>query len=98
MLKLKQPFYDYVDVLTLCRDGITGNRGLLQNVNEAVTSLQQQAQAYEASGATGELFTIEPLLIQEDDDPVVIGRLRKSDLIKLYGNYMVGKKASSSRL
>lgn len=92
MLKLKQPFYDYVDVLTLCRDGITGNRGLLQNVNDAVASLHQQAQAYGASGATGELYTIEPLLIQEENDPVVIGRLRKSDLIKLYGNYMVGKK------
>lgn len=53
--------------------------------------MQQQAQAYEASGVTGELFSIEPLQIEDEDDPVV-GRLRKSDMIKLYDNYMVGKK------
>ncbi|EJM7152613.1 MULTISPECIES: HNH endonuclease [Vibrio] len=92
MLKLKLPVYSYPDALALCRDGITGNKGLLQNVNNATTELQIQAQAYEASGATGELYTIQPLQNQEGDDPIVLGQLKKSDLIKLYGNYVVGKK------
>lgn len=92
MLKLTQPAYAYDDVLALCRDGITGNIGLLQKVNDATFNLQVQAQAYEASGATGELYTISPLQIQGEADPVVLGLLKKSDLIKLYGNYLVGKK------
>lgn len=92
MLKLTQPTYTYTDALALCRDGITGNRGLLQKVNDATPDLQVQALAYEASGTTGELYTIKPLQIQNEDDPVVLGKLKKSDLIKLYGNYLVGKK------
>ncbi|MEL0636682.1 HNH endonuclease signature motif containing protein [Marinomonas sp. TI.3.20] len=92
MLKLTQPNYGYVEVLDLCRDGITGNRGLLQKVNDAIPNLQAKAQEYEASGVMGELYTIEPLQIQDEDDPVVLGQLKKSDLIKLYGNYLVGNK------
>lgn len=92
MLKLKQPAYAYVDVLTICRDGITGNRGLLQKVNDAITELQTRARVYEASASTGELYTIQPIQSREGDDPVVLGRLKKSDLIKLYGSYLVGKK------
>lgn len=92
MLKLTQPTYAYVDALALCRDGITGNRGLLQKVNNAGPALQAHAQMYEASGRTGELFTIQPLQIQDEDDPIVLGQLKKSDLIKLYGNYVVGQK------
>ncbi|WP_455291660.1 HNH endonuclease [Vibrio parahaemolyticus] len=92
MLKLTRPACAYIDALALCRDGITGNRGLLQKVNDATPDLEAQAQLYEASGATGELYTIQPLQIQNEDDPVVVGKLKKSDLIKLYGSYVVGKK------
>lgn len=98
MLKLTQPAYAYADVLALCRDGITGNIGLLQKINTATQILQDQAQAYEASGTTGELFTIQPIQTQDEDDPIVLGQLKKSDLIKLYENYVVGKKKPARKV
>ena len=61
MLKLKQPAYTYADMLTSCREGITGNPGLLLKVNEAITDLQTLAASYSASASTGELYTIQPL-------------------------------------
>ncbi|ELP5931455.1 HNH endonuclease [Vibrio vulnificus] len=92
MLKLNPPISSYLDMLTLCRNGITGNAGLLQNVNSASNVLQQQAEQYEASATTGELYTIVPLaLARPKDDPVVVGHLKKSDLVKLYDIYVVGK-------
>ena len=92
MLKLKQPAYTYADMLTSCREGITGNPGLLLKVNEAITDLQTLAASYNASALTGELYTIQPLQIKNEEDPIVVGRLKKSDFVKLYGNYVVGKK------
>ena len=53
MLKLKQPAYTYADMLTSCREGITGNPGLLLKVNEAITDLQTLAASYNASALTG---------------------------------------------
>ncbi|EPL7031094.1 HNH endonuclease, partial [Escherichia coli] len=92
MLKLKQPAYTYADMLTSCREGITGNPGLLLKVNEAITDLQTLAASYSASASTGELYTIQPLKNKDKEDPIVVGRLKKSDFVKLYGNYVVGKK------
>lgn len=90
MLKLNPPMSSYLDMLTLCRNGITGNAGLLQNVNSVSNVLQQQAEQYEASATTGELYTILPLA-RPKDDPMVVGHLKKSDLVKLYDNYVVVK-------
>lgn len=90
MLKLKRPVSSYPEMLGLCRSGITGNAGLLQNVTDVSRLLEQKAEEYAASATTGELYTIDPLS-RPKDDPVVIGRLKKSDLIKLYDNYVVGK-------
>lgn len=90
MLKLKLPVHSYPNALDLCRDGITGNIGLLKKVENATTDLKTQAQAYEASGSIGELYTIQPLQNQRNVDPIVLGQLKRSDLIKLYGNYFVG--------
>lgn len=103
MLRLKQPTYSYIDVLDLCREGITGNKGLLQKVNNATDDLHDQSQAYEASGTTGELYTIHPLKKAEKKrgdsfDPIVVGQLKKSDLIKLYENYLVGKKKPARKV
>ena len=92
MLKLKQPAYTYADMLTSCRTGITGNPGLLLKVNEAITELQTLAASYSASALIGELYTIQPLQNQDEENPIVVGRLKKSDFIKLYKNYVVEKK------
>ncbi|BCV67283.1 HNH endonuclease [Shewanella carassii] len=90
MLKLARPASSYAEMLTNCRNGITGNPSLLRKVNSGAAELQRQARLYETSGATGELFTIVPLQ-DPKSDPVVIGRLKKSDLVKMYDNYVVGK-------
>ena len=90
MLKLKRPVSSHPEMLSLCRRGITGNAGLLQNVTDVSHLLEQKAEEYEASATTGELYTIDPLP-RPQDDPVVIGRLKKSDLVKLYDYYVVGK-------
>lgn len=90
MLKLIRPVSSYPEMLSLCLSGITGNAGLLQNVTDVSRLLEQKAEEYEASATTGELHTIDPLP-RPQDDPIVIGHLKKSDLVKLYDNYVVGK-------
>ncbi|MEB6655717.1 HNH endonuclease [Klebsiella aerogenes] len=91
MLKLKKPNYPYDNTLALCCNGITGNKKLLQKVNDGATDLKAGAVVYEVSASTGELYTIKPLQNQDEDDPEIIKKLKKSDLIKLYSNYFVGK-------
>ncbi|MBS6003063.1 MAG: HNH endonuclease [Citrobacter sp.] len=91
MLKLKQPNYPYDHTLALCCNGITGNKELLQKVNDGATDLKAGADVYEVSASTGELYTIKPLQNQDEDDPEIIKKLKKSDMIKLYSNYFAGK-------
>ncbi|MBI6378983.1 HNH endonuclease [Proteus mirabilis] len=90
MLKLEQPTHTYEQVLEHCCLGITGNNELLQKVISHRGLLCDEASDYIAVALTEELYAISSTINQQGlDDPIVIGTLRKSELIKLYNTYFV---------
>jgi hypothetical protein len=91
MLKLDSPAYSYAQALDSCRQGITGNADLLRKVENDINIFQDGADVYVASASTGELYTIQPIPNHRDHDPIVIGQLKKSELLKLYSTYFVDK-------
>lgn len=89
MLKLDNPTYSYAQTMDICRQGITGNPDLLGRLNDDIELLKTSVADYVASASTGELYTIQAILNPRNDDPIVIGTLKKSDLLKLYNTYFV---------
>lgn len=89
MLRLPEPRYTSAQAIDACREGITGNNELFQKVSDESQALQDHAVAYIASASTGELYTIRPIPNHRDYDPLVVGQLKKSELIKLYSTYFV---------
>lgn len=91
MLKLDNPTYSYAQAMDSCRQGITGNTDLLRKLDHDMALLQTSADGYVVSASTGELYTIQAIPNRRNYDPVVIGTLKKSDLLKLYGTYFVAQ-------
>ncbi|WP_309266218.1 HNH endonuclease [Aeromonas salmonicida] len=91
MLRLDQPAHTCEQAIESCSQGITGNDELLRRVNSDRYLLQVSAVSYATSASTGELYTIPSTSNRRGDDPVVIGQLKKSDLLKLYSTYFVNK-------
>ncbi len=89
MLKLKPPAYTCEHALESCRQGITGNDELLQRLNSDGHLLYANALGYLAAATTGELYTIPSTPNRRGCDPLVLGQLRKSELLKLYNTYFV---------
>lgn len=87
MIKLKFPNYSYTQSIDVCQEGITGNPDLLNKIINNKTQLSEVEIIYSTSASTGELYNINPLLHNKEDDPAVIGNLKKSDLLSLYNNY-----------
>ncbi|WP_394130741.1 HNH endonuclease [Shewanella maritima] len=92
MMRLKAPKHSFLNSIDKCCDGITGNNVLKNKVIQSKNALEAFEQVYSASGQTGELFTFAPLKCGKNDDPVVLGNLTKSELVKLYDSYFVGSK------
>ena len=95
MLRLDMPPYNYSEVLEYCRNGITGDTDLLKKLNDNYVLLENVEACYVKSASIGELYTIHVTQNNQKDDPIVIGDLKKSDLIKLYSTYFAktGKPA-----
>lgn len=91
MMRLTKPIYTCEQAIDNCISGITGNKVLLQKLNNAKKFLKIQANYYVASAILGELYTIQSLLYQDDVDPIVLGELKKTDFLKIYSNYFVKK-------
>lgn len=97
MLRLGMPPYTYSQALDCCRNGITGNTDLLQKLGDNHVRLENVAAFYVASASIGELYTIQATQNNQNDDPIVIGDLKKSDLIMLYSTYFA-KKGKPARI
>ncbi len=89
MIRIAEPIKSFTEALDLCRSGITGNENLRQRVTAATEELHGQAQLYEKLGKSGELYKINSFLDNGTNDPIVIGKIKKEELIKLYENYFV---------
>lgn len=91
MLRLNQPSHTYEQAIEECCKGITGNEALLQKVHNNKLLLQENAADYSRSACAGELYTLPFIVNQRDDDPVITGQLKKSELLTLYSTYFVNK-------
>lgn len=98
MLRLGNPIYLYAQAMESCRQGITGNANLLQKLNYSIALLEISATDYITSASTGNLYTIQAIPNRRNYDPVVIGTLQKSDLLKLYGTYFVSLDKPGRRI
>lgn len=92
MLKLQQPAFTCEQTIESCCQGITGNAGLLQRVNNNRILLQTSAISYADSASKEELYSIPSIPNLRGNDPVVLGQLKKSDFHTLYETYFVGQK------
>lgn len=89
MMRLDCGEYSPENVIDRCIEGVTGNAVLKAGVEGAKTKLLAAALEYEQTSRNGILFKIAPLDLKADPDPVVIGVLKKSDLVKVYEQYLV---------
>ncbi len=95
MMRLNDPPSNFDTTLTECIDGITGNKELKTRIEFAKPDLIEQGVAYIKAGQAGELFRFSPIGTATKD-PIVVGKLAKSELINLY-EYYFRNEAKASR-
>lgn len=86
MMRLSEPKYTFDQTIDECILGITGNESLRRNLITSKEDLKDAGRQYESALNTGELYTIQPVNV-DDDDPEVVNVLTKSDLVKVYEQY-----------
>ena len=89
MLRLRVPESSFETVIDLCHAGITGNAVLAREVGAAREQLVAMGEVYVASCQNGKLYELVPAPVA-NGDPIVVSGLRKSDLVKLYDQYLLG--------
>jgi len=89
MMKLQTPIRTFDNSIDACLEGITGNAALREALIASKADLLAVEPVYRSAASRGELFTIPPVEEDADDEAVVIGSLRRSELIKLYEQYLV---------
>ena len=91
MLKLNSPSVSYQQSVDCCKQGIAGRvestRALKERLNDSTAQLISEETAYLASAATNELHMLP--VCERDGNPIVVGRLTRDDLEKLYTEYLV---------
>ncbi|WP_122266830.1 HNH endonuclease [Pseudomonas syringae] len=89
MMRLSEPNYTFEQVIEACISGITGNAALKSNVGDEKDNLISAGTHYSTSSRNGALYLLRPIDCSVTQNPVVLGALMKSDLIKLYETYFV---------
>lgn len=87
MMKLSGPLYTYAYTLAECISGISRNRILKQNLTNNKGVLEQSEAEYVQAAGDGILYKIPPIETSQNDNPVVMAGLKKSDFTKLYERY-----------
>ncbi|MCM2459177.1 HNH endonuclease [Pseudomonas sp. CG7] len=89
MMRLTAPDYTFEQVLDTCLLGITGNAAFKLSIEGAKASLIVEGELYASSSREGNLYSIAPIDLSIDLNPIVLSDLNKSDFIKLYETYFV---------
>ncbi len=89
MIKLSEPQYNFAQAIDECVEGITGNAKLRNELASSKNELIGLEAQYLGAASTGELYAIQSVNTDKDGDPIVIGTLKKSELIKIYKQYFV---------
>lgn len=87
MLKLNSPNFSIEQAIDACCEGIVGNPGLLQKVQDDRHYMQTCCGSYALLAPAGQLYTIPSVSNSGVADPVIFDQLKKSELVSLYKNY-----------
>jgi hypothetical protein len=98
MIRLHEPNFSFEHTLDTCANGITGNDELHKKFVAAKFQLLAAGALYVQAANAGTLYAIEPIDTINDADPVVIANLRKSELVKIYSQYLVNTNKSARRI
>lgn len=91
MRRLAIPDYHVNDVFYECVEGI-GDKTVHPVFHKHANTIENMANQYNANAASETLFSLKPVIrAPRGSDPIVFGSLKKSDLTKLYTDYMVNK-------
>lgn len=94
-MRLSAPESDFNATLDECVKGITGNILFKNKMITAKPDLLQAGTAYIDAGKIGELYKISPINTTKNNDPLVVGTLIKSELVKLYEYYFRNEDKAS---
>lgn len=97
MRKLPVPNIDFSTLLNTCIAGV-GRVAMGQKYRDNFLSCADIEEDFTEKANTEELFTLPRTNAGRGDDPVVHGVLRKSELTKLYTNYLVPKEKPARRI
>lgn len=98
-MRLNEPQYSSEETVDECLTGITGNAELRQKLLDSKTNLVAIEMPYTEAAARGELYTIAPINnTDETPDPVAVNTLIKSDLIKIYDQYLVPSEKPARKI
>jgi hypothetical protein len=90
MIRLPEPNYSFESTLDTCAYGITGNAELQKKLVDGKVHLLAAGTLYVQAANAGTLYEIAPINTTNNADPVAIANLRKSELVKIYSQYLVG--------
>ncbi len=88
MINLSHPENDFESTILNCHSGITGNPELSNKLNASITELLAGGDQFIFHATTNTLFEIQALPTHTSSASTVVSSLTKSDLIKLYDQYM----------
>ena len=88
-MRLAEPNYTLEHAIDACILGITGNAALKSSLEADKINLIGAGEHYSASSRGGSLYLLQSIDCRVTQNPLVLGRLMKSDLIKLYETYFV---------
>lgn len=91
MKRLSPPHISTRELYNACVSGVTENR-LKSSLESCCNDINKQADEYIHHARIGILFLIKPIVYRKGEDPIVLGKLRKSELVTLYEYYMLQKQ------
>lgn len=91
MNKLPVPRLSFHDTYTTCIGGIANDIDR-ERMSAVSPQLEQLATEYVELAERGSLYSIQPLRARRREDPEVFENVRKSDLVKIYSDYMVDRE------
>lgn len=97
MMRLREPQFSFEQTLDACFSGITGNAALLEKLELDKERLLAEEGRYVLAASTTGLHTIDSIN-RSDGDPVVVGDITKSELVKIYDQYFVPEDKPARRV
>lgn len=98
MIRLHEPNFSFESTLDTCTDGIRGNAELRTKLVDGKAQLLAAGTLYVQAANAGTLYEIGPIDTTNNADPVVIANLRKSELVKIYSQYLVDSDKPARRI